>query len=830
MEKRRKKNYLFLILSILLIVLFTPYAVGQMNDAVIRNVQMAGDETAHVYGLNEVITSNQYETILETMEYQLRPVNRTAGYTEMLRKYLEFVTDVMKLGDVEAYAVIDGTIYSASYWEEDEEYDPEETEWYQKAIEAEGEIIYTDAYEDARLNKMVMTLAKQIKGTEDVVAVDVYPSYEKKLMRDSEAPDGTNYYICDSKGTLVAYTVDGVDREELQEKFYSEVFQKIIKQNSGSRITGVDGVERGVYFYRLDSGYYSVITIPYASLLEPYDEAWGIFTGVIAVFVLTVAVFAVVDFRTNRKAALYNEIIGVLGNSYYAIYQIHLQSNQYYMLKGSDYVRGRIPGKGSYSELLSVMEDVIRESDYAEFVRTFSVDNITELVKKRVRDFGGDFKRMFNGEYRWVHVQMLYDESLQKGTVVLAFRDVNEAKEEDLSRLELLKTSLNSADSLAKSKNMFFSQMSHDMRTPLNGIIGLTGLAQKKVNDPQSMKDTLEKIRQLGSQLLELINEILDISRIEAGKLEIRSESFRIRKNLEDLAAIYRMQIEGSGKTFRVNLDIEDVSVESDWGKLQQILNNILSNAVKFTDKDGVIEFGVTETKDSNSRYRKYCFRISDNGSGMSREFLDRLFIPFEREVQFGAAKVAGTGLGMPIVHELVQKMSGTIEVESELGKGSVFEVTIPCLASETETEAQVEKQDESPCREENCLEGRRVLVAEDNMINMEIMTEMLGTFGIEVEQAWDGKQAVEVYESHDPGWFDLILLDMQMPVMDGCEAAGMIRRSKRADARTVPIIAVTANAFAEDIALTKKAGMNAHISKPIDFGILKETMEKLIL
>lgn len=845
MERKYKNRYLYLIIVILVIILVIPFAIRKMNDAVIDNVQMAGDESAHVYALNEASVLNEYEVILETLEYQLRPENRTEDYSYLIGRYLDFVMDIRDLGEVEAYAVIDGKIHAATYWEGDETFDVYSTEWYQRAIEADGEIIYTNVYTDARLREKVVTLAMKIQGTDDVVAVDMYPMSGMREARTAGTPEGTNYYLCDSAGTLLFSSVTEAEHDVLQDKF-NNVFRAVISgenetdtNTAGSEksavnyITGIDGQRRGVYYYQLDSGWYAVVTIPYQVLVEPYLGAWQIFVGVIVVFMLTVIIFAIIDFRTNRKAKIYNEIIGVLGNSYYALYQVDLTRGEYYMMKGSDYVRNNIPRRGDYAQLVNIMEEVIYRQDYGEFSRTFSTKNMQELVRKRVRDFGGDFRRLFNGEYRWVHVQMLYDESLQKGTVVLAFRDVNEAKKQDLSRLEFLKNSLESVDRMTKSKNMFFSQMSHDMRTPLNGIIGLTRIAEGQVNDPEKMADTLKKVRQLGSQLLELINEILDISRIEEGKLELKSESFMMKENLEELTAIYQPQMEEKGKIFTADLDIADVCVVGDWGKIQQILNNLLSNAMKFTGSDGIITLSVNETVDSNSKYRKYCFTVRDNGAGMSRDFLSRLFIPFEREVQFGAAKVAGTGLGMPIVHELVQKMGGTIEVDSELGKGTVFEVTIPFrISEETAGPERIEEKGSgvSPQEEgEDILKGRRVLLAEDNAINMEIAAEMLGMFGLDVIQAWNGKEAYELFVKNEPRWFDIILMDMQMPVMDGCEAAEMIRKSGKPDAADIPIIAVTANAFAEDIALTKKAGMNAHISKPIDFRMLKETMKKLL-
>lgn len=830
MEKKRKKRYGYLFLSMLILILVIPVAIQRMSAAVLDSAETMGSETAHVYALNEVAVTNQYETVLETLEYQLRPENRTDSYEKLIQQYLKFADEVMGLDDVEAYVSVDGKIYAATYWEGDETFDPLGTQWYQQAIEADGETIYTDAYIDVRLNKTVVTLAKQIKGTEDVVAVDLYPDHQLEQERKQRLPEGTNYFLSDSKGELLKYNLTVKSHEDLQEKF-DGIFAGILNgefDTYDSYIIGVDGVKRGVYYYKLDSGWYSVVTIPYDTLLESYEGAWNVFLGIMGIFVVSVIIFAVADYRTSRKAKVYNEIVGVLGNSYYALYQIDLKSGQYTMLKGSDYVRNRLLQKGEYSQLLDIMKELIRKEDYEEFLNTFSTENMEKLVQKRIRDFGGDFKRLFNGEYRWVHVQMLYDESLQKGTVVLGFRDINEAKEHDLYMLELLKDSLDSVDSMAKSKNMFFSQMSHDMRTPLNGIIGMAKLAKNHTEDADKTAETLSRIGQLGNQLLELINEILDISRMEEGKLELRSESFRIKENLKELAEIFRLQTEETEKQFLTHIDIEDIYIRGDWGKIQQILNNILSNAFKFTADDGKVEMTVTEEKDSNSKYRKYHFRIQDNGAGMSREFLKKLYLPFEREVQFGAANVAGTGLGMTIVHELVHKMGGTIEVESELGEGTEFEIMIPCQISEEQVLPQEEAKEKGG-NEEAFLEGKKVLIAEDNMINMEIAQEILKSFGMEPEEAWNGKEAVELFERKPTGYFDIILMDMQMPVMDGCEAAAAIRRSEKKDGGTIPIIAVTANAFAEDIVSTQKAGMNAHVSKPIDFQILKETMEKLL-
>lgn len=376
MEKKRKKRYGYLFLSMLILILVIPVAIQRMSAAVLDSAETMGSETAHVYALNEVAVTNQYETVLETLEYQLRPENRTDSYEKLIQQYLKFADEVMGLDDVEAYVSVDGKIYAATYWEGDETFDPLGTQWYQQAIEADGETIYTDAYIDVRLNKTVVTLAKQIKGTEDVVAVDLYPDHQLEQERKQRLPEGTNYFLSDSKGELLKYNLTVKSHEDLQEKF-DEIFAGILNgefDTYDSYIIGVDGVKRGVYYYKLDSGWYSVVTIPYDTLLESYEGAWNVFLGIMGIFVVSVIIFAVADYRTSRKAKVYNEIVGVLGNSYYALYQIDLKSGQYTMLKGSDYVRKRLLQKGEYSQLLDIMKELIRKEDYEEFLNTFSTE------------------------------------------------------------------------------------------------------------------------------------------------------------------------------------------------------------------------------------------------------------------------------------------------------------------------------------------------------------------------------------------------------------------------------------------------------------------------
>lgn len=831
--KKKKKIYWSLILCIIIAAVVFPFSVTQMRDTLLKSGQSMGAEVASKYGAREEMYTEQYEYLLNLLEYQLRPGNTIVDTEQFMKNFLNMADETMNLTGLEIYSYIDGEIAAATPWEDDVSYHVEETDWYQGALRTDG-IYYTDVYEDVRLKTEVVTLAKRIEGTENVVAADLYP----ENMADSileDLPDQSHYFLSDGEGTLLNWHVTRKDlsKEEIQNRylgFFHDI--KAGKHASyDSPIEGMDGKQRGVYYFELDNGWYSVITIPFDQLLEPLKESWGMFLLVMMFFIILLIAFLLLEYRANKKARLYNDIVRVLGNSYYALYMIDLNQNQYFMLKGSDYVRERLPQKGSYDALLDILKEIVEDDTYQQFREAFARDNMFELTRQRVRDFGGDFKRMFNQEYRWVHVQMLYDESLQQDSVVLCFKDIDNTKKQELSRMEFMQESLDSVDQMAKSKNIFFSNMSHDMRTPLNGIIGLTNLAMENLEDPKRIKDAFRKIQSLSNQLLTLINDILELSKMEQGKLEIRNQDFNIRENMEELVFVYQAQIADKQKQFDVLIDVDDEWVNSDWSRIQQILDNLLSNAFKFTEKDGKIRLQVTEQKDYNSKFGKYQIIVEDNGAGMSQDFLKKIFIPFERETKFGAAKVAGTGLGMPIVHDLVIKMQGTIEVTSSLGNGTTFTVMLPLEICNTDVSGNTEQsgEDTTDSVEELDGNGRKVLIAEDNEINMEIGVEILRMFGFEVEQAWNGKEALDLFRESEENEYALIVMDMKMPVMDGCEAARQIRHLNRTDAKTIPIIAATANAFTEDIALTQKAGMNAHISKPIDFDVLKKTIAKLL-
>ena len=538
--------------------------------------------------------------------------------------------------------------------------------------------------------------------------------------------------------------------------------------------------------------------------------------------------------RMTKAAESMNEVVRVMGNVYYAVYRINYEQGTYIRLKGSEHLGANTPEEGDYEYLLQKMLKYVARDTYDEFAKTFSLENIRNLVSEKIWDFGGDFQGWYGKEYRWVNIRLLCDSQLKTGEIIMCFREVDAEKRIQLEHMQITEDALESIKKTTESKSMFFSSMSHDMRTPLNGIIGLSELAGKHIDEPEKVEEYLKKINSSSKQLLSLINDILDMSKMEYGKLETNDEPFDLRASIEDYIAPLELQAHKDNKDFIYEYEVEHNLVCGDFSRIGQILNNIISNAIKYTPAKGTIAFSVKEVVHMGS-VSKYQFTVADTGFGMTDEFLQKIFVPFERDMRFGARKAMGTGLGMTIVKNLVTQMNGDITINSEVNKGTCVIITLPLnLQGECKKCGELCKlgviKPKLTDGEAVDFTGHKILVAEDNEINMEIVTELLSMKGIEVIQAWNGREAVEAFEKSAIGEISLVLMDMQMPEMDGCEATQAIRSLKRGDASRVPIIAVTANAFAEDISATTAAGMNAHISKPINFKALEKTMAEFII
>ena len=385
---------------------------------------------------------------------------------------------------------------------------------------------------------------------------------------------------------------------------------------------------------------------------------------------------------------------------------------------------------------------------------------------------------------------------------------------------------LQTAENANKAKTDFLSNMSHDIRTPMNAIIGITSLIRHDAGNKAKVIEYADKIDISSQHLLGIINDVLDMSKIEAGKTVFKYSDFSILDFVQELDTIFHSQIYEKKQTLTIIKEsIRHEWVNGDQVHLMQIFSNLLSNAIKYTQEGGKIQFLVEECETKSSVYVKYRFLVSDNGMGMSADFKETIFDPFTRAESSVTNKIQGTGLGMAITRNLVEAMGGTIDVESEPGQGSCFEVLIDLKIAENRTVALAAQEDE---RDGNILQGMRFLCAEDNELNAEILTELLKIEGAECTICENGEEILKVFEQSAPGDYDMILMDIQMPVLNGYEATKAIRRSSHKLAKTIPIIAMTANAFSEDIQHSLAAGMNAHVSKPVEMKVLEKTIRSI--
>lgn len=409
-----------------------------------------------------------------------------------------------------------------------------------------------------------------------------------------------------------------------------------------------------------------------------------------------------------------------------------------------------------------------------------------------------------------------------------AMKEMEESNKKLKKAKNITTEALQTAENANKAKTDFLSNMSHDIRTPMNAIIGMTSLIRHDAGNKAKVIEYADKIDISSQHLLGIINDVLDMSKIEAGKTVFKYTDFSILDFITELNTIFHSQIDEKNQTLTIiKENIRHEWVNGDQVHLMQIFSNLVSNAVKYTQEGGKIQFLVEECETKSSVYAKYRFLVSDNGMGMSADFKDTIFDAFTRAESSMTNKIQGTGLGMAITKNLVEAMGGTIDVESELGQGSCFEVLIDLRIAEDRFVSSAEQAEkDEPAG--NVLKGMRFLCAEDNELNAEILMELLKIEGAECTICENGKRVLEAFEQSAPGDYDMILMDVQMPVMNGYEATKAIRRSSHELAKTIPIIAMTANAFSEDIQHSLAAGMNAHVSKPIEMKVLEKTIRSI--
>lgn len=818
-------RYKLLLLGVFFLLSFI--SLFFVQGLLIEKTHLYGSQMAHSYSIEQEKNFRAYTVALQFAGEELTQIiSRRNTTNSNIYDILKNLQSLFKNSRILPYAVI----YEQTFF-----IDPKheaimanvnikDIEWYERVINAKGKVICTNAYKSRLTGNSVVTLAKQINNQNIIIAFDILSDEFKDLDNAGILPENSHYYLSDEEGNLLYTTDKREDLSALKQQVKNTVNKLHDIKPQQINLFENNTEKRTIYYTISSNGWISFISVPHSYLVKDiYHIGVGAFIFLIIFLVITIYT-TYREIKLNQNIDRNTETIRVLGNHYYAIYRIDFINDTYEMIKDTQLKVKNIPSCGKLEDFIQSVSKFIEDSAKQDFIDNFSANNIKKLVAQRIHDYGGDFKKKTSsGKYQWVSVRLLFDESLNSNEAVLCFRSIDDEKQAQLQQLDLLKTSLENAHQSEQARNMFFSSMSHDMRTPLNAIIGLANLAQNHVNNPEKIEEYLNKISISSKHLLELINDILEISRLEQGKMNVEKKQINLKTCIEESAVLFQTKASQEGKIFIVDLEIQNYTVFSDPFRLKQILNNLLSNAFKFTKEGDKITLRAKQLGQGN--FSKYQFEIIDTGIGMSQQFLEKLFIPYERETRFGTKNIQGTGLGTAIVKNIISHLGGEIHVSSELGKGTAFTIILPF---ETVKQSVESKEENSPVNGKT-LKGKRVLLAEDNAINMEIAGELLSMCEMEVTKAWDGQEALTLFKKSSPNYFDIILLDMQMPVMGGCEAAKAIRQLDRTDAKNIPIIAVTANAFAEDFAATAAAGMNAHVSKPLDFTLLCKTMLDLL-
>lgn len=519
--------------------------------------------------------------------------------------------------------------------------------------------------------------------------------------------------------------------------------------------------------------------------------------------------------------------------AYQMLISVNLTQNSYYMMEYDRFHTQKAEESGVFDDLIATGASTLAPEYREEFVRRFSRTSLLTAFAHGVKEVSMELRQMGDdGRYHWnitqvVRVNSPLTDDVLEITMVKNIDEERRQQEETMERerrnKELLMEALKKEEEANRAKSEFLSRMSHDIRTPMNAIVGMSALAQTHLDDRERLQDELRNIQASSAHLLGLISEVLDMSRIESGRVEVAETELDLRELAENVVLLVEPLVREKRQRLESILPEQFHSVVAgDAQKLRQVLTNLLENASKYTAPGGSIRMGLEELEPANEPVGTYRFLIEDTGIGMKPEYLEHIFEPFSRADDSRISRIAGTGLGMTIVQNLVHMMGGTIRVESEYGKGTRFSVEICFEKRNTALPAEEADAPEQPEQS-----GMRVLLVEDHTLNQRIATEMLQYLGACVEVAENGCEAVARVSEKPPFYYDLVFMDVRMPVMDGCEAARRIRSSGKPKIEELPIVAMTADAFPEDVKRTRLAGMNGHLTKPIEMEQLRRVLTR---
>ena len=665
-------------------------------------------------------------------------------------------------------------------------------------------------------------------------------STEGKIISASEAEQewiGKNLFMDYHKNdTFLATTLDKLSKSHVTKESLNTV---LFNGGSFGYTYRHDGTEENAYIIPLAYSDFAIMKVFPSEVTFAMKSSMNratIMLSVNLVFLFAVyLVFVIVDNRRkNTKLKKENETVHQILEAFYSIYYrfcvVDLADDTYEYLQFGELSGYEIEKKGKFPDLCRKLSRLVdADAGDGDIWAEYDSQKLKDLLSAEEPIMRREVF-MHLDEGRWENVTFIgldYSEGVP-GKMILAVQDITAEHKKMVCVNQMLKEASRDARAANDAKSDFLSRMSHDIRTPLNGILGMTTIAKHHKDEPERIMNCLNKIDSSGEFLLGLVNEILDISKIESGKMMLDKEETDINELLEEVHDMIRGSVREKKQQLIWNNQAEHRYVIADKNRLKNIMLNILSNAVKYTQEYGKIEFTVSEENPDASGHAVFVFECRDNGIGMTEEFLETIFEPFVRADHKAVQNEQGSGLGLCIVKSMARLMGGDISVKSKLGEGSTFRVHVSLRISDVGEASRKAERNETFLGTVR-FDGARCLLVDDNELNREIACEIIGMTGVEVETASNGKEAADMFMEHPEGYYQIIFMDIQMPVMNGHEACRVIRSSGKADSTSVPIIAMTANAYVEDRKASADAGMNEHLAKPINVELLYKVMSKYL-
>lgn len=806
-----------------------------------QRIEYAGINTLELLYTKTTFLSQLYSYSLKTAAVELSNYitdNTTKqDYFNWLNRYYEHIKNTLFLQDVNVYFASDNILIDRKFGDIlkiDKSYAYKHQDWYAKALAKPLVPIFSEVYVDAFTKQLVASASIGLPDGKGVLGIDLQiNTFGTNKFFNQKTLDTTINFLMDYKGEIIAYYSkdnNTYDRDNINNMpFILQIKEKILNSdepNGSFKIKNPDGSKYSIFYKQYhETKYYSVAVIDDNEMYTSIEDKYSKYVIIFVILAFAVIVAYLDGYYLKKRADDSDDVVDMLGNIYYCICRINLENNTYNIVKSMGSKSCKIKPAGLYEDFFNKYTSTLDEASKEEFTAVFSIENLKEMAKNTSFNMDKYFRKNINGQNEWINIRIIRNKFISKKYILLCLKECGDEREQELAHIELLEEAVEALKESAESKRILYSSVSHDMRTPLNCIIGISDLMTASIDDKNKLLEYIEKLKISGSQLLTLISNFLEMAQAESKALDTSIIEFNLEHKINEICSIFSAVAERDNKTLTLKYNVEHNDIKGDANKLMHILSNILSNAFKYTKTNGLIELSVKEIKVPGiSRYE---FTIEDNGIGMSEEFLKTIFIPFNRESRADTKNITGAGLGLSIVNSQVRHMGGTINVKSQYEKGTTVTITLPFES--------VKKQAGSIKEQEEIIEGAEdfaginILIAEDNVVNMQIITELLKLKNINVTQAFNGKDAVDIFKKSKEGEFDLLILDIQMPLLNGLETAKTIRQMDRKDAKSVPIIALSANVFDEDVAASLEAGMNAHLAKPINLPALYKTFAELL-